>query len=336
MCGVQDQGGILKGICTSVLRGTVFVDREGLEKSDGVRGLVFHIIHGSFVDGYGVRTTVFLKGCPLRCLWCCNPEGQLVNQEIKLTTSLCDGCGRCVPACPTDAIKLDYGNVIELDRTLCTNCGKCISACNAGALDRFGWYVTVDELFDIVRKDEQYYRASGGGVTLGGGEPTSQPAFCYEFLRRCRANYIHTAVDTCGYTLNAEGFRVLEEADLLLFDLKGLSPAEHLHSTGVPNEPILANLRRLSEMGKPIIVRMPVIPGHTDSHKNLAGTAELLSSLQSIERVDLLAYHVYGSVKYAQLGRKYGLQDISSITEERMVDICHMFAEYGLNTQIGG
>ena len=305
---------------------------------DSERGLIFHIIHGSFVDGYGIRTTVFLKGCPLRCVWCCNPEGQESHPEIKLTPSKCDACGRCVKVCPTNAIQLDLkreDDKVEIDRELCTNCGKCIEVCYTGALDYFGRYITVDELFDIVKKDEQFYRASGGGVTIGGGEPTFQPVFTYEFLRKCKENYIHTAVDTCGYTLTNEGFKVLEEADLLLLDLKGMDLKEHLKNTSVSNEPILRNLKKLDAMGKAIIIRIPLVPGFTDKPQNIKSTAEFLSKLKSVERVDLLAYHEYGAVKYGQLGRIFKLH-IQPLDEEHLNDIKETLERYGLKVQLGG
>lgn len=304
---------------------------------DSRQGLIFHIIHGSFVDGYGVRTTVFLKGCPLRCLWCCNPEGQAGHPELKATPSRCDGCGRCIPICPTNAIHLDLkagGDRLKIDRGLCNNCGKCLEVCYTGALDYFGRYITVDELFDIVKKDEPFYRASGGGVTIGGGEPTFQPLFTQALLRKCRDNYIHTAIDTCGYTLTGKGLTVLEEADLLLYDLKGMEPGEHLRNTAVSNEPILENLKRLDAMGKPIIIRIPIIPGYNTSAQN-SNAAEFLSGLKSVARVDLLAYHKYGEVKYGQLGRSYKL-NIQPPSQEQMDDIKHTFEQYGLKVQLGG
>jgi pyruvate formate lyase activating enzyme len=305
---------------------------------DNKSGLIFHIIRGSFVDGYGIRTTIFLKGCPLRCIWCCNPEGQLGCPEIKFTPSECDSCGRCLQICPTNAIQLnpkpgDDKSII--DRELCTNCGECINVCYTGALGCFGKYYTVDELFDIVKKDEQFYRASGGGVTIGGGEPTFQPLFTYALLRKCQENYIHTAVDTCGYTPTSEGFKILEEADLLLFDLKGLGPKEHLRNTGVSNELILTNLKRLDAMEKAIIIRIPIVPGYSDSAQNIKSTAEFLSRLKSVERVDLLPYHEYGEVKYAQLGREYKLH-IQPPTEEQLNSIKATFERCGLNVQLGG
>lgn len=305
---------------------------------DNISGLIFHVIHGSFVDGYGVRTTVFLKGCPLRCIWCCNPEGQAGHPEIKFTPSECDGCGRCIPVCPSNAIHINAkpGDKIEIDRGLCTNCGKCIEVCYTGALSWFGRYVTSVELFDTVKKDEQFYRASGGGITIGGGEPTFQPDFTHALLSKCRENYIHTAVDTCGYTPTIEGFEVLEEADLLLFDLKGMSANEHLKNTGVSNQGILKNLKRLDDMGKAIIIRIPLVPGYTDSSENIESTARFLSGLKSVERVDLIGYHEFGLVKYGQLGKEYRLQDVHPLTEERLKEISQVFKGYGLNVQIGG
>lgn len=301
-------------------------------------GLIFHIIHGSFVDGYGIRTTVFLKGCPLRCVWCCNPEGQIGDPEIKFTSSQCDGCGRCVPICPTNAIQVGLkpgDDKINIDRQLCTACGKCIEVCYTGALDYFGRLMTVDEVSDIVKKDEQFYRAGVGGVTIGGGEPTFQPLFTRALLKKCKENYIHTAVDTCGYTSTSDGLKVLEEVDLLLYDLKGIDPKQHRENTGVSNKLILDNLSHLASMGKPIIIRLPIIPGYNDSAENIKSTAEFLPRLRSVERVDLMAYHEYGAIKYKQLGRKYKLQ-IQPLSQERLNNIKDIFERHGLNVQLGG
>jgi pyruvate formate lyase activating enzyme len=300
-------------------------------------GLIFHIIHGSFVDGHGIRTTVFLKGCPLRCIWCCNPEGQVPTSELKFTESLCNGCGKCVEVCPVDAINISQteDDRILIDEKACTNCGKCIDACFTGALDRFGKYYTVDELFDIVNKDVSFYKSSGGGVTIGGGEPTFQTEFTAAFLKKCRENYIHTAIDTCGYTVNDEGLRILENADLLLFDLKGIDADDHKRNTGVSNEKILANLKHLDAMGKSIIIRVPLVPGCTDSDVNVQDMADFLSNLKSVERVDLMGYHEFGTVKYLQLGREYKL-NANALSDERLNDIKTIFEQHGLDVQIGG
>ena len=307
-----------------------------MKATDGESGLVFHIIHGSFVDGYGTRTTVFLKGCPLRCAWCCNPEGQKKHAELKVTASLCNGCEKCVSNCPTSAIHIDDERRLWIDRAQCTNCGICVDFCFTGALEMFGRLYTVDELFREVIKDEQYYRDSGGGVTLGGGEPTCQPRFTLQFIRKCRQHYIHTAMDTCGYFVNDEALQALEEVDLVLYDLKCMDPRDHLRSTSVSNRVILENLKRRDATGKPIIVRVPLIPGHTDSDANLSAIAELLATLKSVKQVDLLAVHEFGKVKYEQLGMEYRLSGVQPLSQERLEYIKALFERHGLRTQIGG
>ena len=309
-----------------------------IEEFNEERGIVFHIIHGSFVDGHGVRTTVFLKGCPLRCVWCCNPEGQAGYVEIKLTSVKCNRCEKCVRICPTRAIfingKGESGRV-GIDRSLCTNCGECIDVCFTGALEYFGKCMSVEEVFNKVKRDEMFYKLSGGGVTIGGGEPTAQPFFTYALLKKCRESGIHTAVDTCGYIMNNEGYKVLEEADLLLYDLKGMDSAEHMRNTGVSNRRILNSLKRIAGMNKPIIIRVPIVPGYNDSARGIKSMAEFLSKLKSVERVDLLPYHKYGTVKYGQLGRIYKL-NIQPPSGEYISSIKSVFERYGLKTQIGG
>lgn len=300
------------------------------------KGLVFHIIHGSFVDGYGIRTTIFLKGCPLRCLWCCNPEGQTGHPELKYTASNCNGCGKCIDVCPKGAIQINpLLEKAQIDRKLCDNCGKCIDVCYAGALEYFGTYYTVDELFEIIKKDEQYYRSSGGGATIGGGEPTFQSRFTYALLKKCQDNYIHVAIDTCGYTTTEEQLKILTEADLLLYDLKGLDLNSHMKNTGISTKIILSNLKKLNDMGKSIIIRVPVIPGLTVTEKNMETIAAFLSRLKFIERVDLLPYHTYGTIKYEQLGREYTLKTLLN-AQELTDDTKRVFERYGLNVQLGG
>lgn len=260
------------------------------------------------------------------------------NREIKFTSSQCNGCAKCVPICPTNAIHLNSNSgseEIQIDRKLCTNCRKCIEVCYTGALDYFGKYMTVEEVFDIVKRDEEFYRASGGGVTIGGGEPTFQPLFTYQFLRKCKEHYIHVAIDTCGYALNDEALKVLDEADLLLYDLKDMDPKSHLRNTGAALKPILENIKRSNDMGKSIIIRIPLVPAYNDSAENVENMAAFLCRLRCVERVDLLAYHEYGSVKYGQLGREYKLH-IQSPTAEHLNDIKDTFERYGLNVQLGG
>ena len=303
-----------------------------------VQGLVFNIVRGSFVDGHGVRTTVFLKGCPLRCLWCCNVEGQSVNPELKVTSEDCNGCGQCVPCCHKEAIYLqnNHANLnLIVDRRKCDDCGKCIEACYTGALGCFGQYYSVNEMMALLLCDEPYYRSSGGGVTIGGGEPTYQAEFTYELIKQCHKSNLHIALDTCGYTLSELGFRCLSEADLLLYDLKHMDSDQHKALTGVPNEPILDNLKRLSGLGQNVIVRIPVIPGLNDSTNNLQATAKFLSGIKSLERLDLIGYHDYSVIKYKQLGRPYPLKK-SQANEAYLQGIKAFFDNYDINTQLGG
>ena len=283
-----------------------------------ITGTLFNIVHGSCVDGHGVRTTVFLKGCPLRCLWCCNSEGQLMQKELKVSVDLCNACGRCSGICSEDAIALKDGKIMGIDRAKCTKCRKCVDACYIDAIDTFGMDYTVDEIFNIINKDKEYYLASGGGVTIGGGEATMQPEFTGALVKLCQENGIHVAIDTCGYTVTDESLRCLEQADLLLYDLKGINPEQHKKATGVSNELILQNLRYLDDIGKEIIVRLPIIPGYTDSDENINATAQLLSKLKSVIRVDLIAYHEYGKIKFEQRGEVYPMEGAPAIGDERI------------------
>ena len=298
---------------------------------------IFNIVHGSSVDGWGVRTTIFLKGCPLRCNWCCNPEGQRKNIELKYTSDDCNGCGNCTPACPKGAISMagENKNIVEIDRTLCDDCLLCVDSCYVNALSSFGKMYTVDEIFKEIERDQSYYGAEGG-LTIGGGEATIYPEFTLELIKKCQASYIHNALDTCGYIKSEIGMKCLEEADLVLFDIKGLDCATHLDGTGVENELILDNLRFRNSLGKEIIIRIPLIPGYTDGKENLEKTAELLAGLNSVKRVDLIPFHKYSEIKYRQLG--WSLPDVfkENFPLEREIPVRDLFLAYGLNAQIGG
>ncbi len=303
-------------------------------------GIVFNIVHSSFVDGYGIRTTVFLKGCPLRCLWCCNPEGQKAEQELKFTASVCNGCGKCVDLCPVGAISLnseDPGQKLIIDRDKCTLCGRCIEICPVTAFGMVGTPMSVDEVMGIALKDEYYYRKSGGGLTIGGGEATFQPDFTLALVRACKENYVHVAIDTCGFVTAGNGLKALEEADLLLYDIKGMDPAEHRRNTGVSNEIILKNLKRLNDLQKPIIIRYPFIPGYNDSQETIQSVAAFLKELKSIERLDIIGYHEYSRTRYKELGMPYPLEHVkNTLTDERLESVKEYFEQQGLNTQLGG
>ena len=302
-------------------------------------GVIFNIVHSSFVDGYGIRTTIFLKGCPLRCLWCCNPEGQKFEPELKFIAPDCDGCGKCIGVCPTGAIAFDpeTPGKITVDRSKCTVCGKCVEACPKRALEIVGTTMTVDEVMKIVQKDEFFYRKSGGGLTIGGGEATAQPDFTLALVRACHENYIHVAIDTCGLTTTETGLKALEEADLLLYDVKGIDPAQHKSNTGVSNELILKNLKHLDSMGKSIIIRYPFIPGYNDSPETVEAIVALLETLEHVERVDIIGYHEYSRTRYKELGMPYPLEHVkNTVTNEKLEAVKQYFIQHGLNTQLGG
>lgn len=298
--------------------------------------LIFNQVRGSFVDGWGVRTTIFLKGCPLHCKWCCNPEGQRFEPELRLFHDKCTRCGACVATCSQQALSLTDQGII-CDRQKCDGCGACLVSCSAGALDLFGRLMTARQAFEMVRLDRDYYLASGGGLTIGGGEASQFPEFCLELIDLCHQDGISVAVDTCGYAPRPEHLAVLEAADLLLYDIKGVDPERHKQNTGVDNALIWDNLRHLDEMGKEIIIRIPVIPGYNDSWEELEETARRLAQLTQIKRVDLICYHQFGMVKYQQLDRTYPIPDsMQPIPEARQRELLALFQSYNLPTQLGG
>lgn len=296
---------------------------------------IFNKVQGSFVDGYGIRTTIFLKGCPLSCKWCCNPEGQSFAPELKVSYDKCDGCARCVELCPRGALSVADGKV-AVDRQLCNVCGECSEFCYAGALEPFGRLWSVDEVFESIRKDKPFFDSSGGGLTIGGGEATWHPDFVLALMARCRAEGISVAVDTCGYVDTDSGREILRQADLLLFDIKGLDPKRHLEGTGVDNALIWDNLRMRDREGGPVIIRLPIIPGYTDLDDDLLCVAESLSKLTCIRRVDILPFHQYGLSKYREIGMEYTMNPELSVSEERQQEIKSLFEFYGFNVQIGG
>ncbi|HEY76743.1 MAG TPA: glycyl-radical enzyme activating protein [Thermoflexia bacterium] len=299
------------------------------------KGTVFDIKRFSIHDGPGIRTTVFLKGCPLRCWWCHNPESQDPRPELILRAERCIGCGACVEACEAGAIYVEDGRIYT-DRTRCTRCGACTEVCYAEAREMAGQEMSVEAVMAEIERDVTFYDTSGGGVTFSGGEPLTQPDFLLALLRACRERGIHTAVDTCGYGPWETMAAVAEETDLLLYDLKLMDEAKHRRYTGVSNRPILDNLRRLAERGTPIFLRVPIVPGINDSEEELRRLAAFAANLPNVNRVDLLPYHPTGKGKYERLGRDYPLPDLHSPSEERMQEIAHLLEDLGLDVGIGG
>lgn len=286
----------------------------------------------SIHDGPGIRTVVFLKGCPLTCWWCHNPEGQDAAREIVFFQSKCQRCGRCLAVCPHQAICPETFRTL---RDRCVVCGACVDACRAGARGSAGRTITVSELLAEIKRDTIFYDESGGGVTFSGGEPLVQAVFLKEALAGCKALRIHTAVDTCGYAPRETLLSVCDYVDLFLFDLKVMDDGRHQRYTGVSNALILENLRLLDDLGRDIAIRVPLIPGLNDDEENLRKTAEFVSSLKRVPCVHLLPYHEIGVDKHARLGKAY-LVDAKPPEESHIEASRGVLADYGLVCHIGG
>lgn len=298
------------------------------------KGLIFNIQRYSTEDGPGIRTTLFMKGCPLRCSWCHNPEGQAAHPELVFNDSKCIGCTSCVNACPEGAITFTE-NGPRTDRSKCCNCGTCAQVCPSGARELIGKYVSPEEAVAEVEKDVLFYRNSGGGVTVGGGEPTMQPRFLVDLLRKCQQKGIHTALDTSGYVKMATLERVLKHVDLVLYDIKHIDPVKHTRHAGVSNDLVLENARTVCGTGIPVIVRVPVIPRCTDEEDNIRGIAAFVSGLGAVVRVDLLPFHRLGEPKYRQLDRDYDFEGTQPPTDEHMESLKQTVESYGLEARVG-
>ena len=279
------------------------------------RGKIYDIQGFSVQDGPGIRTTVFLKGCPLRCPWCHSPESQQFYAQLSWMSLRCAGiekCGRCLGVCSKGAISpgiltqnaatREDIRLIRLDRSLCDNCGDCATVCYQKALYVCGTDYTVDELLNRVCKDIPFYEHSGGGVTLSGGEPLAQPEFILQVLKRLKERSVHTAVDTTGYAEYAVIERILPYTDLFLLDLKHMDSEQHRIATGVGNELILENAKKIAEAGGKMQVRIPVIPDFNDSEENIRETGSFCRALgKAVTLVQLLPYHNLGVMKYHRI-----------------------------------
>jgi pyruvate formate lyase activating enzyme len=276
-----------------------------------MRGRVFDIQRFSLHDGPGIRTTVFLQGCPLRCAWCHNPEGIAAEPLLSFVPDRCIGCGRCLELCPQGAHRLG-GSGHVLDRERCVLCGACAEECWGGALQMVGREVTVAEVLGQVLRDRPFYGTSAGGMTLSGGEPTHQVEFTASLLKAAGEEELHCCVETCGFAPYERLERLRPDVDLWLFDWKESDPERHRELTGSSNRTIRSNLRRLHQAGAGIRLRCPIIPGVNDREEHFGGIAELARALPGIQGVELIAYHALGEGKL----RRFGLGEAGRIVAE--------------------
>ena len=285
----------------------------------------------SIHDGPGIRTVVFLKGCSLECQWCSNPECISPLPEVGFFKNLCTKCGKCAGVCPEGALVYEEGKLPYIDRGKCTGCGKCSSVCSYQALVLHGKPMSTGEVLDAVKKDEMFYRASGGGVTVSGGEPLLKPEFVSELLDKCRRANIHTCMETSGCASESALRQVLPYIDYMLYDLKHMDSEKHRKYTGKPNDLILSNARVVADSGVETLFRMPLIPGINDDEQNIKETAKfLLGSGHNDPRIELMPYHRLGKGKYESLGRQYLLSGLLTPEPEHLESIKRMFEDSGI------
>ncbi len=292
-------------------------------------GIVFNIQRFCLHDGPGIRTVVFLKGCPLRCKWCSNPESQSPLREVMYFRRLCIGCGKCITLCPLGAI--NARNKFFIDKNKCNACGICVKNCTAQALRISGEFYSCDQLFDLVIKDKNFFDLSNGGVTFSGGEPLLQPVFLKAVLKKLKQYNINTAIETAGYCHRGVLSEIAPYTDMFMFDIKHIGETEHKKGTGVGISGIIGNLKHLSQIHKNIVVRIPLIPGYNMDKRTLDRIVSIAVS-NNIRYMQLMPYHDYGSVKYNSIGKKYELDRLRKPKEDALEEL----KEYlGKNISVG-
>jgi pyruvate formate lyase activating enzyme len=298
------------------------------------KGLIFNIQRFSIHDGPGIRTTIFMKGCPLRCRWCSNPESQDFSPNLMARDINCRACGACVEACPEGAIILDREQGRRIHWEECTQCLECVNACVYDSLRQCGNEMTVEEVLDEVLRDEAFYRNSGGGMTVSGGEALSQGEFVADLLGAAKDAGLHTALDTTGYAPWEKLERTIPFVDLILWDIKHLDSREHKWGTGLENEVILENLKRASGLSKAIWLRMPLIKDFNDSEAHIRKVIALGKEIGA-EKISLLPYHEGGKTKCEQMGRVYPFPEGESPTDEEIEQLKGIIENEGLKVSIG-
>ena len=298
----------------------------------GKTGIVFNMQRFSVHDGDGIRTIVFLKGCPLRCRWCSNPESQSIKPVLMYQANECIHCGRCISVCKQGAISPKNPGMI--DRTKCIGCGECAAVCPTGALVLKGKQMSVTEVIKELKKDAGVFRRSGGGVTLSGGEALVQSEFTAELLKACQAQGWTTAIETTGYASEDVIEKVFPYVTTALLDIKSMNTVKHKEACGVDNAIILKNARRISEITK-TVVRVPVIPGFNFTKEDISQIAQFAASLKNVDTLHLLPYHSLGSNKYELLGREYDM-DTENLHREEVEALTEEVTKTGLRCIIGG
>lgn len=300
-----------------------------------MKGIVFDIQNYAIYDGPGIRTLIFLKGCPLKCLWCQNPESQKLAPQMSYFKEKCLLCGTCVKTCQKNALKLINEEIIR-DEDLCVACGDCAEACPNDVMEKIGEYISVEDLVDIVVRDKPFYDNSGGGVTISGGEPTMQFRFLLELLKVLKKNGIHTAIETCGYFKEDLIEDLVELVDLFLFDIKHIDSDIHKEFTGINNETILNNFKIIhSKFGnEKIIPRIPLIPGFNVDLKVIDMIASFLKGINYTGSIHLMPYNKLAKTKYEKVGMGDLYRDMGDLTENILQKLTITFEKYSFHVVI--
>lgn len=300
-----------------------------------MKGSIFAIKRYAIHDGPNIRTTVFLKGCPLSCWWCHNPEGLSRDVELVYLEENCIGCRACIEGCHTGSLT-GVASGISRNVASCNGCGDCVDCCPALAHEPTGQLLDVEEVMVEIEKDIPFYDQSGGGVTFSGGEPLQQPEFLLALLEACGGKGVHRAVDTCCHAPTATLLKIANHADLFLIDLKHMDNEKHQLYTGVGNRLILANITRLVENDHSVRLRLPLIPGVNDDSANLHETGRFASAISGVEHIDVLPYHSAAKAKYAKMSRVYPGSAIAPATPEVIRKAVTILQKYNLQVDIGG
>ncbi len=299
-----------------------------------MKGNILNIERYHYTDGNGIRIMVFMKGCNLRCLWCSNPESQRYNSQLAFNKNKCVNCGRCLTQCPQQAIYID-GREVCMDYSLCRNCGRCVNACYSDARILYGKEMSVDEVMAEILKERNYFVRSKGGVTFSGGEAALQADFVRECSRRCRLEYINTAIETAGAVPWEQLWHAVEYIDEVLFDIKTLEEADFKKISREPLQLVLQNLSKLCEKGKQVRIRCPIIPGFNYSAEFIKKVVNVALE-NGVKQIDLLPFHQMGSYKYKSLNKPYAFKEEKALERDAVIPYAEFIRANGIKCLIGG